>query len=302
MTQKGKGWGDFSVNLLIQGLFGLALLLPYRIRIPFIGWLMSRIISPLAGYTKRIRANLAHTCPELDQSEVDRLCREVPNNAGRSLIELYSSAEFIKRHQHTPLTGDGVAALAKAHKDGRAVVLITGHFGNYDAARVTLVALGYDIGAIYMPMKNLFFNAHYENAISNMGGQLFARGSQGMRKMIRFLRGGGMAVFISDQHMGHGAPLTFFGKIAPTALSAAEMALKYDALLVPIYAIRAENGLDFNIQVDAPVAHTDPETMMQQLNDGLEVLVRQHMGQWLWIHRRWKPERQRTRAAAKTAP
>lgn len=302
MAEKGKSQSDYFVNLLIRGLFGLALLLPYRLRVPLVGGLMSRIISPLAGYTKRIRDNLAHVCPELDKSEVDRLCREVPNNSGRSLIELYSGPEFIKRHQHTPLTGDGVSALAKAHSDGRAVVLVTGHFGNYDAARVALVALGYDIGAVYMPMSNLFFNAHYEDAIKGMGGQLFARGSQGMRKMIRFLRGGGMTVFISDQHMGHGAPLTFFGKIAPTALSAAEMALKYDALLVPIYAIRAENGLNFDIQVDAPIAHTDPETMMQELNDGLEVLVRQHMGQWLWIHRRWKPERQRTTAAAKTAP
>lgn len=302
MATKGKSWGDFSVNLLIRGLFGLALLLPYHIRVPLVGWLMSRIISPLAGYTKRIRANLAHACPELEQSEVKRICREVPNNAGRSLIELYSNTEFIKRHQHTSLTGDGVEALAKANKDGRPVVLITGHFGNYDAARVALVALGYDVGAVYMPMKNLFFNAHYENAISSMGGELFARGSQGMRKMIRFLRAGGMTVFISDQHMVHGAPLTFFGKIAPTALSAAEMALRYDALMVPIYAIRAENGLDFNIQVDAPIPHTDAETMSQKINDDLELLVRQHMGQWLWIHRRWKPERQRTQAAAKTAP
>jgi len=60
--------------------------------------------------------------------------------------------------------------------------------------------------------------------------------------------------------------------------------------------------MDFTIQTDAPVPHTDAITMTQALNDSLEHVVRQHMGQWLWIHRRWKPERQRTRAAAKIDP
>jgi len=302
MAEKGKGWSDYIVNLLIRGILRLALLLPYHIRIPVVGWQMAHLIAPVVGYTKRVRANLAYTCPDLDQSEVARICKEVPNNAGRNLIELYSNPKFIERHCDTPLAGDGVAALAKAHKDGRPVVLVTGHFGNYDAARVALIRLGYKIGAVYMPMNNLFFNAHYEAAMKNMGGSLFARGRSGLRDMVRFLRGGGMTFFVVDQYMVHGAPLQFFGKPAPTALSAAEMALKYDALLVPIYGIRADNGLDFSIQVDAPIAHTDAETMTQALNDGLEVLVRQHMGQWLWIHRRWKPARQRTLAAAKIDP
>jgi len=302
MAEKGKGWGKYIVNLLIRGVLRLALLLPYSARVPLVGGLMAHLVAPLVGYTKRIRANLEYTCPELDQSTVARLCKQVPDNAGRSLIELYSSRDFIKRHRDTPLSGDGVAALAKAHQDERAVVLVTGHFGNYDAARVALIGRGYNIGAVYMPMNNLFFNAHYETAMQNMGGSLFARGRSGLRDMVRFLRGGGMTFFVVDQYMAHGAPLQFFGKPAPTALSAAEMALKYDALLVPIYGIRAENGLDFNIQVDAPIPHSDAETMTQALNDGLETLVRLHMGQWLWIHRRWKPERQRTVAAAKIEP
>ncbi len=302
MAEQGKGWSKYTANLVIRGLLRLALLLPYRLRVPMVGGLMSHLISPLVGYTKRIRANLDYTCPELDQKTVARLCKEVPNNAGRSLIELYSSRQFIQRHRETALTGIGVAALAKAHAEGRPVVLVTGHFGNYDAARVTLIGLGYKIGAVYMPMNNLFFNAHYEAAMKNMGGSLFARGRSGLRDMVKFLRGGGMTFFVVDQYMAHGAPLQFFGKPAPTALSAAEMALKYNALLVPIYGIRAENGLDFNIQVDAPIEHSDAKTMTQALNDGLEVLVRQHMGQWLWIHRRWKPARQRTLAAAKIDP
>lgn len=302
MAQKGAGWGDYIVNLLIHGLFRLVLLMPYRIRVPMVGALMGRVVAPLAGYTKRIRANLAYTCPEMGKAEVDRLCREVPNNVGRTLIEIYSGAQFIARVRDIPLGGDGAGALEQAHQANRPVILVTGHFGNYDAPRAALIARGYRVGAIYMPMSNVFFNAHYEAAISKIGTPLFPRGRKGLGQMLKFLRGGGMTGFLVDQYMAHGAPLQFFGKVAPTALSAAEMALKYDALLVPIYGIRDKNGLDFSIQVDAPIEHTDAETMTQALNDSLEHLVRQHMGQWFWIHRRWKPERQRSLAAAKIEP
>ena len=302
MAQKGEGWGDYIVNMLIHGLFRLVLLMPYRIRVPLVGAVVARVVAPLAGYTKRIRANLAYTCPELSKSEVDRLCREVPNNVGRTLIEIYSGDSFIARVRDIPLEGAGADALAKAHLENRPVILVTGHFGNYDAPRAALIARGYRVGAIYMPMSNVFFNAHYEAAISKIGTPLFPRGRKGLGQMLKFLRSGGMTGFLVDQYMARGAPLQFFGKTAPTALSAAEMALKYNALLVPIYGIRAKNGLDFSIQIDAPIAHTDAETMTQALNDSLEDLVRQHMGQWFWIHRRWKPERQRTLAAAKIEP
>jgi Kdo2-lipid IVA lauroyltransferase/acyltransferase len=97
-----------------------------------------------------------------------------------------------------------------------------------------------------------------------------------------------MLGLLIDQHMHHGAPLTFFGVAAQTALSAAELALKYDALLVPTYAIRLPDGLNFRIVVEAPIPHSTPEAMTQALNDSLEAIVRDHLDQWFWIHRRWK--------------
>ena len=118
--------------------------------------------------------------------------------------------------------------------------------------------------------------------------------------MIRFIRSGNAVAILLDQYVNDGAPLTFFGQTAPTSLSAAELALKYDALLVPGYGIRVAGG--FEVIVEASIPHSDPSTMTQAINDSLEGQVRQNMDQWLWIHRRWKPERQRKRAAAKTRP
>lgn len=280
--------GSYIEDRLIRGLFWALLRLPYRWRVPFAGWAVSRIVAPLAGYRRRIRTNLAHILPDLAPAEVERIVRAVPDNVGRTLIEIYSGPEFIARAVSHPLTGPGVAALEAAHKAGRPVILVTGHFGNYDASRAALIARGYRVGALYNPMKNRYFNAHYVRAISRIGTPLFPRGKKGLADMVRHLRSGGMLGLLVDQSMSHGAPLTFFGKTALTALSAAELALKYDALVIPTYAVRQADGLSFEITVEAPIAEDTPAVMTQALNDSLETIVRRNLDQWFWIHRRWK--------------
>ena len=272
----------------LRTLFWAMLRLPYRWRVPLAGWVVSRIVAPLAGYRRRIRENLALILPDLPAAEVARIVRAVPDNVGRTLIEIYSGAEFTAHAVSHPLTGDGVTALEAAHRAGKPVILVTGHFGNYDASRAALIARGYRVGALYNPMKNPYFNAHYVAAISKIGTPLFPRGKKGLGDMVRHLRSGGMLGLLMDQAMRHGAPLTFFDQTAMTALSAAELALKYDALVIPTYAVRQPDGLSFQIIVEAPIARGAPEDMTQALNDSLEAVVRRNIDQWFWIHRRWK--------------
>ncbi len=272
----------------LRGLIWLLLRLPYRWRVPLCGWVMSRVIAPLAGYRGRIRDNLRMVLPDLREAEVSRILRAVPDNVGRTVIEIYSGPEFVAHALNNPPTGAGVQALEAAHQARRPVILVTGHFGNYDASRAALIARGYRVGALYMPMGNPYFNEHYVRAISGIGTPLFPRGRAGLASMVRHLRSGGMLGMLVDQHMRHGEELTFFGRQALTALSAAELALKYDALLVPTYAVRNPDGLSFDIIVEAPIPQGSPEAMTQALNDSLEALVRQHLDQWFWIHRRWK--------------
>lgn len=280
---------QWLTDRMIRALFWGLLVLPYRWRVPLCGWVMARIIAPLAGWPKRIRANLALTLPDLAEAEIARMVRKVPDNIGRTVIEIYSGKDFIARATSLPLTGDGVAALEAAKAEGRPVILATGHFGNYDAVRAALIARGYPLGALYRPMSNPWFNDHYVRAIGTIGQPLFERGRHGMALMLRHLKSGGMLGILPDQRIGAGAKLMFFGQEALTALSAAEMALKYDALLIPTYAIRQSDGLSFRIIVDAPIPNGTPEEMTQALNDNLEGLIRKYPDQWFWIHRRWKP-------------
>ncbi len=286
MADEAKGGGLRSA--LLHGLVSLLLLLPYRWRVPVCGWVMARVVAPLAGYDRRVQQNLALVMPDLAPAEVRRLVRKVPENLGRTLIELFSGREFVRRVTAGGISGPGLAALDRAHAEGRPVILVTGHFGNYDAGRAALIARGFRVGGLYQPMRDTAFNDRYVRAISAIGTPLFPRGRAGLAGMVRFLKSGGMLGMVIDQAMAHGEPLRFFGLTANTALSAAELALKYDALLVPTYGIRRPDGLTFDVVVEAPIPPGTPEAMTQALNDSLEALVRQHMDQWFWIHRRWK--------------
>lgn len=261
--------------------------LPYRARLRGFGWVAQHVVGPVSGMKKRIRANLAHIYPEMPKSEVERICGGVIDNAARSFIEMLSGAEFAQRHRATPIHGPGLAALEEAHEQGRPVVLVSGHIGNYDVARVALTARGFRVGGLYAAMSNPLINTHYVAAMESVGKPLFPRGRKGMAGMLRFLRAGGMLGLVIDQRMQHGMALDFLGKPAPTALSAAEITLKYNALMVPGYAIRQPDGLSFRVHLEAPVPHTDAVTMTQALNDSLSVQVRQHIDQWFWLHRRW---------------
>jgi KDO2-lipid IV(A) lauroyltransferase len=288
MVTKRRGPAEYATNLAIGAVLNGALLLPYAARVRLVGWVMARVAAPLAGWDKRIRANLALIHPEMPATEVQRLTRAVPDNFGRALIESYSGAAFIARAAAAPIRGPGLAALEAAHADQRPVILVTGHFGNHQAPRAALIARGYKVGGLYMPMSNGFFNDRYVAELEQLGTPLFERSRQGLAQMVRFLRGGGMVGMVADHFMAHGVPIAFMGRPAYTALSAAEMALKYNALVIPIYGRRGQDGLSLEILVDAPVPHGDPVEMTRAMNASLERLVEETPEQWFWIHRRWK--------------
>ncbi len=265
----------------------LARVLPYRWRVPFAGWLTSRVLAPLAGYRRRVRENLAHACPDLPEAEVRRLMRAVPDNAGRNMIELYSP-EFPEHTRHSVVDGPGMDAIRAARAENRPVIFVTGHFGSFNAARIAMIEQGFSMGVFYRRMANRPFNDHYVQAMGALSEPMFEQGRSGMMQMVKHLRKGGVLAILNDLNAHDGVPLDFFGKPALTSLATAEMALKFDAPLVPVWGKREDNGLDFRIIVEEPIAHSDPVTMTQEFNRRLEAMVRRHMEQWFWVHRRWK--------------
>lgn len=284
---RGQVVQDWLTDRLIRTVLWLLLRLPWRHRLALAGAFAARLVGPMNGWRRRARENLAMVMPNLTPDRIDSLSSAVLANIGRTMVELYAPEEFAARVATEPLIGAGVAALAQAHAQGRAVLLVTGHIGNYDAMRAALIARGYKVGGLYKPMSNRFFNAHYVATVERIGKPLFPKDNVGKRGMLQFLRKGGMLGLVLDQHTADGVPILFIGIPAMTALSAAHMALKYDALVVPVYGIRRPD-LGFDLIVNAPIPHGDPVEMTQALNNDLAEQVRMHPEQWMWTHRRWR--------------
>lgn len=280
--------GHYLTNAFIVGLIRLALVLPYKARIAFVGWVVQHVIGPVAGYRARALDNLAMIWPQMPQERRAEIASKCLNNVGRSFIENYSARDFPKRMAKNTPTGAGVAALEKAAEQGKPVILVTGHYGNYEAMRACLVARGYDIGGLYRNMKNPYFNAHYVQTMEAFGGPVFPQGRRGTAGFVRHLKDGGQLVLLFDQHVFGAPALDFLGQPANTALSAAELALRYDALLIPFYGIRQADGVSFDTVLEAPVPHSDAVTMTQALNDSLTARVKADPEQWFWVHRRWR--------------
>ena len=282
---------DRISDLVLRGLIALALALPYRWRVPLLGWLMAWVIGPLAGYRRRALANLAYIYPNMGGAARRRLANRVLNNAGRTIIENYSGPDFARQLADAPIIGPGLTALAEARATGRPVVFVTAHFGNYEAPRHVLLAQGYSIGGLYRPMSNRYFNRHYVRTMERVSGPIFDKSPRGTIGFARFLKKGGMGTILFDIYYRAGPALAFLGQPAPTATSAAELSLRFNALLLPYFGIRTKDGLNFQIEIGAPIAHSDPLQMTTDITKCLEDQIAARPEQWFWVHNRWKPER-----------
>ena len=280
--------GYIATNAVARGCIGAALAMPYRWRVPFLGWIMARVIGPAAGFLRRAEGHVAFALPHLPHAEQRRIARASLDNAGRTLIENYSTRELLARQKGAGISGDGLAQLEAAVDRGQPVILVTGHFGNYEAVRAALLGRGHDVGGLYRDMSNPYFNAHYVRTMYDLGGPVFAQGRKGTAGFVRHLKGGGQLVLLFDQHVFDAPVLDFLGHPAHTAISAAELALRFDALLIPFYGIRGPDGLSFDCVLEEPIPHSDPLTMTQAMNDSIGARIRAHPGQWLWVARRWR--------------
>lgn len=279
---------DFIVSTPLILLFKLLDLFPYRARLAIGAFIMAHVISPVTDYRSRIKANLRYVYPHLSKRELKILQTNVSRNIGVTVIELTSAKSFREIAVNASVEGNGLAQLKQAQEANQGVILVSGHIGNYDAIRHYLFHHGYPMGSLYQAMRYPRFNKFYLSRISQIGGELFERNAKGMTKMIKHLKNGEIIALLPDQFQPKGVAIDFLGHPALTATSAAEMALNYNALLIPCYARRSSDWQSFHITFEDPVPHSDPITMTKTLNDSLGKQIEEDIAQWFWIHNRWK--------------
>ena len=283
---------DWLADRALRGLIGTVMRMPYEKRVPMMGAALRRAIGPLIGYFQRAEENLALIYPDMPAPKRRALARACCDNFGRTLIENYSWQEFGSHLAQTKPTGAGLEPLAQAAANKRPIIFVTAHFGNHEAPRQVLTAMGHTIGGLYRPTQNQYFNAHYAKTMTSWGGPVFEQGRRGTMGFARHLKSGGMGTLLFDVS-ANGPRIPFLGKGAGTATSAADIALKLDALVIPYFGIRQDDGMSFKVEVQAPITPAEPKEMMREMTSRLEAQIEMNPSQWFWVHRRWKKRKKR---------
>lgn len=261
------------------------------------------VIGPLwPGLVKRVADNLALVRPGASRAEARALAAGVCGQFARAAVE-YLNLERIAADPDRVIVEDA-APLLEALQAGRGVVLVTAHFGSWEAVRLAVrrataeAGEGRDCALVRRAFNNPRFDAWSQTMIAHAGVPVLHKGREGTRALLRHVARKGVALILVDQRQTGSPLIPFLGREAETALAAAELALRFDCALIPARGLRLEDGR-FSVRFETEIPRSDAETMMAEVNARIGAWVEAWPEQWFWLHRRWKtrPRGARIRAA-----
>jgi len=273
---------------LPQGLLlAIARALPYRARLAFASGFARLLVALVPDLRHRVEMNLRLIFPDMSAAQRRRIRSEMAASFGRTMIEVMTRTAFQRRGAWSGPEGPGWTALQEARAAGKGALLVSGHFGQWEAVRAALTANGIESGALIRPVKNPWLNRDYVACVEAGGRPVVGRDSAGLREIVRHLRRGGIMAVLLDQYAKRGLPIDFLGQPAPSGTFVAELALKYGVPMIPVYGTRQADGLHVAVEFEAPIPPSTPEAMTQAAADSLAARVRARPEQYYWLHRRW---------------
>ncbi len=178
---------------------------------------------------------------------------------------------------------------------GNGLLMVTGHYGNFEIMGYLLGLFGFNIYSIARPLDNNFINNYLLNVRQRHGQKIIDK--KGAAKVLGNLASrGGTLCFIADQDAGKkGLFVDFFGRKASTYKSIGLLAIQYNLPIGVGVSRRVGNQFFFEIEVSRlimPEEWADKDEPLEwitaEYTKAIELSVRQDPSQYWWLHRRWK--------------
>ncbi|MDC0550830.1 lysophospholipid acyltransferase family protein [Amylibacter sp.] len=265
-------------------------ILPFWLRGKMFGLLGELIVMYFPKARKRVHRGLITVFPGLSKKEINSITKQVGSNTALTLSELLMNDDYKKRKKLISADGEGFETLKEAKSNGQGAIIVSAHFGQWEAIRHHLAGNNMETGAVYRKNNNPFYERLFLKSIKYGGLPIIARGGKGNISMIRHLKKGGFFALLVDQDSHSGKQIKFLGQDARTTTAPAEMALRYDLPLVPVFAVRQANGQNIKLEYEEAIIHTDAITMTNEINDRISARIQKNPEQWYWLHNRWNKE------------
>ena len=236
-----------------------------------------------------IEKNLEIFSKDLEKEKKDEIISNMWKNYGKTFIEYIFLNQFKKNIINIEV--EGKENLKKILENKKPVIFISGHFANYELMSMEIVKSNIKLATIYRPLNNYFLNPMMEFLRRKyVCKNQIKKGVSGVREAMEYLKKNYSIALMIDQRVSEGERVNFFGKPALTTTLPAQLAIKFDLSIVPVFIERNEND-QFKIKFYSEIRARKFENKFQlteKLNNLLEDMILYKPDQWIWSHNRWK--------------
>jgi KDO2-lipid IV(A) lauroyltransferase len=306
MAKPRNRLADYAVYLAVRLAVCVLQALPLTTALSF-ARLLGRVVHRADRRHRDVaRDNLRHAYPAASDGAIDRLVRAVYRHFCSVVVEMvqlprrlhqHNWQRYVELERSEPVIGALTA--------DRPLLLVSGHFGNWEMSGYILGLFGYRTFAVARRLDNPHldrFLARFRSAT----GQTILDKNTDYEHILAVLRAGGALGMLADQDAGARGPFVdFFGRPASTFKSIALLALEYNAALLVVGVPKVGEPLRYRIVTEEVIlpeeyaSRPDAVTAItQRYTAALERIVRRAPDQYFWVHRRWKHQpKMRAKAA-----
>ncbi|HWD41271.1 MAG TPA: lysophospholipid acyltransferase family protein [Fimbriimonas sp.] len=245
-------------------------------------------------HRKRTCANLRMAFPEWSEDRISTTAKEVFRHFGGIAGDFFRGPSRTNEEVVANMEVEGFHHYREAEALGRGVLMVSGHFGNWERCAHWLVTQGIQLSVITRETDDDGVQRRLSEMRESTGVKVLSRGDSARETLVRLRQKETIAI-LADQNTeeayGH-----FFGKPAGTVLGPAVLHKRTGAVLLPGFCVRLGYGkyrVFFRPPIDVDNSAQEPLQVMEEVNRVLESVVREYPEQWLWMHDRWKSARKR---------
>jgi KDO2-lipid IV(A) lauroyltransferase len=251
---------------------------------------------------RRIALNNLHLALGRDKSdeEIERICRENFRNIGKDMMETSRFLDYMKGSIKTLVRFEGKGYLDEALKQGKGVIALSAHVGNFPLMCTRLVDEGYPLAIVVRESKNPKIVKFMTSLRDSIGMESIPSkpSMTCVSRCLKTLKGNRILFAQIDLHARESEVwVDFFGYSVPTYKGPVVFSLRTGAPIVPMFIIRNANNTHriiihppFKLDVTGDT-EKDITTNIAKLTKIIEATIREYPEQWWWALRRFKAAR-----------